>query len=106
MNHVRICILSAYCTTTGSYSGMTVVNDGKWHFATLVGDNTSIRIYVDGSSVGEISGAVNTVVSNAAITSSFTGLVDDIFVFNRALTAREVHQLYVDGITSHLALQR
>lgn len=99
-DHVRYCVNAgpAYCSATASYPGKTVMNDGKWHLITIVGDNASTRIYTDGSTVAEIVGPVRTGVSNAVVASTFTGLVDDIFVFNRALTAREVHQLYADGI--------
>ena len=96
--HMRICIAGAYCTPIAVSPGQVVVNDGKWHFATMVGDSKSIRVYVDGSSVADLTGAASAAIGNTVITSYFTGLVDDVFVFNRALTAEEVHRLYVDGL--------
>ncbi len=107
-NHVRFCIGAPtnFCTPTAYAPGMTVVNDGKWHFATFVGDKKSTRMYVDGVNTAEITGPISTAVGTGTVGSSFTGLVDDVFIFNRALTAQEVQKLYAGELEKQASVAK
>ena len=79
--------------------------DGKWHSAIGTFDGSTVRLYVDGKEVG--SGTPNTtpiayglptsndlMIGNypacPSIPEGFTGSIDEVKVFNRALPAQEI----------------
>ncbi|GIW62073.1 MAG: hypothetical protein KatS3mg089_0925 [Patescibacteria group bacterium] len=85
-----------------------VINDGNWHHVCGVYDrDTSLNAYTDGqltSSNTSFSSAVNYDISNAsnfAIGNGspgyLSGQLDEIQVFNYALTANQVKSLYNQG---------
>ena len=84
----------------GIISGTTVVTDGKWHFVAGVyeGSSTNIaRIYVDGvqQNSGLItqsatSGNTFTIGQLLAGGSLFNGLIDELTVYNKALSAEDI----------------
>lgn len=95
-------------TSTGS------VNDGVWHHAVMVGDDSYQSLYLDGALVGSRAGTinqswwVNTVIGtgyNAGIRTGIgtggwnylPGSVDDVRMYNRALSADEIKALYNMG---------
>lgn len=98
--NLRICVNN--CT-----AGATVVNDGNWHFAVVVGDNNSIRAYLDGRSTPEITEtATSTLMSgvlaigsvgNGNLNGYFAGLIDDVRIYNRALSAAQIAAMYNGG---------
>ncbi len=84
--------------------GSKTINDNKWHLITGVKNGTSVYLYVDGAQDGTTdvwAGAEN--FTNAGIVSliaadalgpSFTGAIDDVRIYTRALGRDEVQQLY------------
>ena len=95
-------------TTNGGF------NDGNWHHAVLVSNGSSYLIYIDGVNqaltvaagandgdwFADISARDNFTIGNLIRSSAiahFPGLIDDVRVYNRALTAAEVKQLYNMG---------
>ncbi len=48
-----------YTTTQMVVSSSTTVNDGQWHRVILTSDNSSIKVYLDGQTLGSQSGSVN-----------------------------------------------
>lgn len=88
-------------------------NDGNWHHLTVSYDgsgvNTGIKIYMDGVQVG--AGGVNTlggktILNNeplrignraAAASSPFLGSIDEVQVYNTALSQSDVDFLYNSG---------
>jgi len=89
-------------------SGTGSLRDNKWHHLVALyegGETNTLKLYVDG--LLENTGIV-TLASTSAITfsigasltggSSFNGLIDDIAVYNRAISANEVMKLYSDGL--------
>jgi hypothetical protein len=89
----------------GPLESESVVTDEQWHHVGLVYDfNTMKRhLYVDGVEVAVDAGFVGGVQSTAGlyigaskdldITSFFSGLIDDICIYNQALTAEEIAAL-------------
>ena len=93
--------------------GATNVADNKWHFVgfTFTGNSlaSGITIYVDGVSDGTQTGTNNMASGSMLNNFNFTigardpgavfypGLIDDVRVYNRALIAGEVKQLYNIG---------
>jgi hypothetical protein len=99
----------------GYYNGSTwisaaapqlILNTGWHHFAAVLKGSDTIKIYVDGveaastSTSGAISysglGSNTTIARHGNGNNAFdlTGRVDDVRVFNRAITPEEVFQLY------------
>jgi len=95
-----------------SVNGATDVNDGNWHHIAGVRDitNDKIRVYVDG--VEDVTAATDTTTGALAIDKSvwigvhgsstptqqyFDGTIDEVKIYNRALTAAEVRFHYSRG---------
>ncbi len=85
-------------------------NDGVWHHAALVREaKGELRLYVDGVLQGEAEGPTGTLAaadfldlgtpSQTKGGSPFAGSLDELRVFNRALTEREIRALHV-GVES------
>lgn len=79
----------------------TAVNDSKWHLATLTRAGTAIALYLDGQlkSSGTLTGSPthNNNISLgfwSAYGDYFKGYMDDVRVYNRALSPIEVSNLY------------
>ncbi len=98
----------------GTYdiTGTTDVNVGEWHHFAMVRNGTSVAVYVDGQPKG--SGTANFEVYNTKFRigdgsytfsypptlkgGPFDGMIDDVMLFNRVLSAGEVEQLYEEGL--------
>jgi len=108
--------------TTGYIFGSTSVNDNKWHHVAAVLENdgtpnvTEVRLYVDGKREAissYLSEQINTsedmfvqigVYRTEGILSEpysgcawFNGLIDDVRIYNDALSGAQVRQLYAMG---------
>jgi prepilin-type N-terminal cleavage/methylation domain-containing protein len=88
---LRTCIGGVGCAV-----GTKRVDDGKWHLAVVVGDGESVRGYIDGSSIPDIVmpqlprsmiGAFR-IGDYSAGGYGFTGLLDDVRFYNKALTSK------------------
>ena len=87
-----------FATSPLSYS------DGKWHYAVVTFDGTTITLYLDGLPVGTRiasgmpdSGGEEPIRMGAnsdALSNFFVGNVDEIRVWNAALTAQQVADAY------------
>ena len=89
--------------------GSTNLSDGNWHFLTLVAERATnyVRLYVDGVQEASVSNSVfgndndNTasVLVGTERTSVlfFDGLIDNVRIYNKALSVDEVMQLYKMG---------
>jgi hypothetical protein len=99
--------ISVYFKGYPYLTGKTVVNDGKWHHVVLTRNASNLMtIYTDGSY--EVSSTISTTTEQGANTligiysSSgsgewWNGSLDDVRIYNRALSAAEVKQLYLAG---------
>jgi len=103
-NHPRALAFngSFSCTITGS----TVLSVGTWYHVAATFDGNALRLYVNGvqdsSLIGGVcAGATVDAVANYFTISPtgfpFTGAVDDVRIYNRALSATEIQQLYQAG---------
>lgn len=90
-----------YQTETNTY------NDDNWHHMVLTYDGLAFVVYIDGDPVFNVSGAAYSPVfygtGELAIgrdgghsSDYFQGIIDDVRIYNRALSANEVESLY-DG---------
>ncbi|MBT3198825.1 MAG: hypothetical protein HN350_02820 [Phycisphaerales bacterium] len=88
--------------SVGSFGGTSRVTDGKWHHVALVGTSKGQIIYVDGKAeaTGNLAlrpapkGSVGKIGYTAQDfprrNSHFTGLIDDVRIYNRVLSAKEL----------------
>ncbi|MEM1951544.1 MAG: phospholipase D-like domain-containing protein, partial [Candidatus Nitrosocaldus sp.] len=83
-------------------------NDGQWHYAVVTYDGSTLRLYVDGQQVSSLNtnGAAPatdtmplTIGKNSSTNSRyFIGDIDEVRIYNRALTAQEVNDAYNNGV--------
>lgn len=82
-----------------------VVIDSKWHHLACIQDETSTRLYVDGVMAGEQKSAPDMASKNNTMkigrnawhsVAFFKGEIDEVRLYNRALSSEEVLRLY-DG---------
>jgi len=92
---------SFFCIGLGSLSGTTNINDDQWHHVAGVYNGSMLYLYVDGKldACKGASGSLNVSASSVYIggspSQSFNGLVDDVLVYNRALSKTEIEYLAV-----------
>jgi len=109
-------ILGAITLTTDDHSvkceatGSVLVNDDSWHHVLGMRNGTDLFVYIDGVLDGcstvpdgyDLSGTsqCNAYIgvirnrSNGILIKHFEGLIDEVRVYNHALTEREVKELY------------
>jgi hypothetical protein len=100
-NLYALIYLNPYSFTTGLSS--TLLNN-NWHQLTVVYTESSLKYYIDGSLNGNISGSYGSWGSvnytkignnpNYNGVTKFSGLMDNIRFYNRALTTTEITTLY------------
>ena len=92
-------------------TGATVVssdmfNFNNWHHVAMTWDGTTLALYVDGLAEGSVGAAGHTIAytnDNAGIgrhshpDRSYNGVIDEVDLFNRALTLAEIQTIYTVG---------
>ena len=91
-----------YATSPSSF------NNGQWHHGVVTFDGSIVRLYVDGVQVGtrttagspEISGnhPLKIGANSRTVSNLFTGSIDEVGVWNRALTNTEIDNLMNNGM--------
>ena len=92
-----------FYTSTDLASTYTLA-DNDWHYYLVTNDGTTTRFYVDGvargsgsQTVPSITSAVTYHIGKFDIYGYTNGLIDEVRIYNRALTAAEVLSLYNQG---------
>jgi len=103
--HYGKLLYSYYLDRVGTlyFTGQTYINDNKWHMVTLVYNTfNNIRLYVDGrfdnnvptsSSSGGPVGPFYRIGTNGC--GYFPGIIDEVRIYNRALSEEEIKALYL-----------
>lgn len=86
--------------------GTKRIDDGKWHFIAVTGDDSSIRIYLDALSkpYATMSASTNVSIGQMSIGHctfggyNFKGYIDDVRIYQRALTVMELRKQFALGI--------
>ena len=106
-----------YISTNGSAAlssanSVTSIVAGVWYFVCGSYDGANIKLYVngsqEGSNVAQTGNLYGSSVQNNLIGKSadaaFSGSIDDVRIYNRALSAQEVRALYLGGNVSNYGL--
>jgi len=89
-----------------SISSNNAINDGLWHHVAITFGSGGIKMYVDGvlqtdtdaDTTGTTGAAQNIVIGAYRPTANFlSGLIDEVRIYNRALSAEEVRYHYNRG---------
>jgi glucose/arabinose dehydrogenase/PKD repeat protein len=87
-----------YTTAEQNSAGPAQIAVNKWTFLAATYDGSSLKLYVDGTQVSTVAGSGTIATSsgllkiggNAIWGEWFNGLIDEIRIYNRALTAGEI----------------
>ncbi len=92
----------------GVYTSSDIVpTTDKWYFAVCVYNGSCMRLYVNGILQSDIDcGTMNVSTNNMSIgvfytpgSLYFNGTIDEVFVENRTLSADEIEDMYIRGIS-------
>lgn len=93
-------------------AGSTVITDGQWHHVAGTWDGSEIKLYIDGVEEGTAAFAGPISTSDVPVKIGFRGsgsplraVVDEIAIFNRALTKDEINDIINTGLGVMLAVQ-
>lgn len=86
--------------------GNTPVVDGEWHHIAGTYDLTAMRVYVDGVLDSELADTKKfkknieelAIGAKSGGSSPVKGIIDEVGVFNRALTADEINNIMKNGL--------
>ena len=92
-------IIKEFPNIAGITESTTSIEAGEWHHAACVYDGSAVKVYVNG--VLEASNPYSSGISanNAPlrIGDKFDGLIEEVTIYNRALTATEIRAIYDAG---------
>ena len=102
-------LLSFVYTSVGglhSVTGSTQLSTATWYHVALTYDGSNVRLYVNGvqdgstAATGTITASTADLLFGSQYTSAggkFTGTLDDVRIYNRALTSSEILDQYLAG---------
>ncbi|MFA5130558.1 MAG: LamG-like jellyroll fold domain-containing protein [Patescibacteria group bacterium] len=91
--------------------------DTKWNQLVFSADGTNLRIYKNGSLIVTSHYLANAMGNgpsplyigmggNVGAPAYMKGLIDNVRIYARALSAQEIHRMYAEGLLRHLAERR
>jgi hypothetical protein len=95
---------------------VTTVENNHWHHIAVTYDNSITKIFYDGILENTIT--INTPIKHSArylsigngfddnLSWPFSGNIDEVRIYNRALTAAEITELYQEGTTKQLTITK
>lgn len=89
------------------------ISSNKWYFIAVTYDGAKMSLYIDGTLDREMNVAQQMPTTTLTIGNyggggsfRFNGYLDNIRLFNRALSSREIQEMYAEGMQTHLASSR
>jgi hypothetical protein len=84
------------------------INDGNWHHVVGIYTGSALQIWIDGvlnkevnvTGTRQTTTATLTIGSRQGTTYFFEGIIDEVRVYNRALSEDEIKALYYEGLTN------
>lgn len=102
--------------TTSPYGRYVTLTDGTWHHLVNLRGGATQTVYGDGGAVSASGACDTTALSTAAVVMGrsdpgfsidlFDGFIDDVRIYNRALSPQEVASLYSDPLLEFHWAQR
>lgn len=100
-----ICLGTWYFNGYGTGDVITATNcTAGWHHHVVTYNGTTITYYLDGENIGSGDVALNTTLGTAIVgarpdegVARWTGIIDDVRIYNRVLSASEIARLYSLG---------
>jgi hypothetical protein len=98
--------------STETIAGTTTIDDGEWHYVTVVYDGTNLKIYTDADDVQstaasgtvEINGKnlfIGARNDNGTANSFLKGQVDEVRIYDKALTSSQITKNWKHGKSKH-----
>ena len=111
-DNVLYFLLSSDGSASSGCIGATDINDGEWHHLACVYDDTDQRIYIDGEldsngadnpkaytdGIGDEIAPFFLGTTGTGADDFFDGIIDEVAIFSRALTALEIKDIYQHGL--------
>lgn len=101
--------LQFYTDGGGNSISSGSVTDTAWHHVAATKNGTAINFYIDGASAGSATHGASAVISNGDILSFgscggiaeyFSGALDEVRIYNRALSSSEISDIFNDTGTT------
>ena len=112
-------ICEAVGTCTWAVTANSVISDATWAHIACVYNDTDIRIYIDGSLSSNgadnpkayVDGIVNSTAafmigSSSSPSGYYNGLIDDVGIFDKALSSSDVSDIYTNTLAGGAAARR
>jgi hypothetical protein len=80
--------------------------DNTWHHVAVTLEGNIVRLYTNGLEVGQGTGTPAANLTGKGLIGlynyawHFGGIIDDVIIFNKALSAEEIQQLYLIGVNN------
>ena len=95
-----------------SHNSQKDVSDGIWHHIAVIYDNGNTTAYIDGEiDIGPYSRSrtfsssdkvtIGAEWDSGVLSGYFNGIIDEVRIYNKALSSAEIQQLYAQGAASH-----
>lgn len=72
----------------------TLFLDGNWHHISVVWSSSNVILYIDGRYIETATSRIGNYGAEVSYLGNFTGLMDNLRIYNRALTQDEVKQIF------------
>lgn len=105
----------SFSQSSGTWSSISRIDDGKWHHVVVTRNGSSLAFYIDGTPDGG-TGSYSNQTTNTSIcrigndTNStgrpFGGSIDEVMIWNEALSTEQVKQLYYNTLPSVTSRRR
>ncbi len=102
--------IASFSSSNGAATGNTILATGRWYYIVGVYDGLTNKIYVNGSLDKSVTYGSGNIISgpleigvwcnyqNNPSSNQLNGSIDDVRVYNRALTADEISKLYNSSV--------
>ncbi|MHC4570956.1 MAG: LamG-like jellyroll fold domain-containing protein [Planctomycetota bacterium] len=106
-DRVRWYLLSDGGTSEVAYVDSTItITDATWHFIVATFESGTMKIYIDGAMRASKTASFSSInvtqeslfIGQENSSNYFRGMIDDVRIYGRALSASEIQQLYLDGL--------